>query len=390
MNPLPTVLILTDECISPGHGTGAALLRQLKDYPPEKLLSAFLLLRGDSYFPHSAQIDLEKVKSTPWYRRWRLRGDETKTPRVTPGELIDRFAADGKQIDLVYSNVYGEDGLAMLRAVLEVLPPQTPVIHHAQDFMYQNKRRFETLLKDLSPQIAEFWAIGPALVDALRNITGREARLMTPFQIDIHPQYKTEHRPFGPDCTVAMLGNSHMPWTLHHIRHVWERIGKDVPGLKPIQWYAFPSSVTYVKKAGVVFEPEIEYYGFLNDRALHEYLCKADFAIVPFNIKDKPEYHYAEFSIPSRLTEFVNAGLPVFAAAGTGTDTYRFITENKLGVCATLDDEASFTKQLLAFARDQELRQEIGANNRRFAEEQCDIRHYREQLKERFCAVAQR
>jgi hypothetical protein len=161
-----------------------------------------------------------------------------------------------------------------------------------------------------------------------------------------------------------------------------------MPGLGPIRWYAYPSSVTFVTRAGIVFEPEIEYYGYLNERVLHQHLCAADIAIVPFNIQDQPESHYAEFSIPSRITEFVNAGLPIFAAAGRNTDACRFLSDNRIGVCATLADEASFHDQLLAFARDTDQRRTLGARARTFAETQCDIRHYRVQLRERFTGIA--
>ena len=145
-----------------------------------------------------------------------------------------------------------------------------------------------------------------------------------------------------PVVRRIILGNSHMPHVLHHLRNVWEKLEASVEGLRPIQWYAYPTSVTYVKKAGVTFEPQIEYCGFLNDDVLHEQLCEADFAIVPFNIHDKPEYPYARFSIPSRITEFVNAGLPIFAAAGKKTEACRFISGNGVGKCASIADETGF------------------------------------------------
>ena len=384
MSELPTLLLLTDDCVSPSHGTGAALLRQLKEFPPETLIHGYLNRKGDPFLPRSIHVDPRKNHRASWLaRRWK-RQAPPHHPGCSTAEFLDQARQGSDGIDLVYSCVFGETGLRWLHDILDLLPPGTPVVHHANDFLYEHKKRFEALLRDLSPRITEFWAIGRKLADEVQRITGREAVLMSPFQCEIRPTYKCEHRPFGPDAAAVMLGNSHMPWVLHHLRHVWAALGQEIPGLRPIQWYAYPSSVTYVRDAGVTFEPEIEYYGYLNDRVLHEHLCAADFAIVPFNIHDKPEYHYAEFSIPSRITEFLNAGLPIFAAAGTGTEAYRFIREYELGMCATLADEKAFARSLLAFARDPDLRRRVGAHNRRFAESACDIRAYHAHLAERF------
>jgi glycosyltransferase involved in cell wall biosynthesis len=382
---IPTLLILTDDCVSPSHGTGAALLRQLKEFPPAKLPHGYLNRKGDPFLPRSYHVDPKRNRPGSWWR-----GLPGQSPEVPPHpgcstrEFLDAVLSDSAPIDLVYSCVFGETGLRWLSDILDRLPPGTPAVHHANDFLYDRQKIFENLLRKLSPRIAEFWAIGQKLAEEVERITGREAVLMTPFQCDIQPDWKQAHREFGSDCKAVMLGNSHMPFVLHHLRNVWSEVGKECPGIQPIQWYAYPSSVSYVEDAGVAFGPEIEYAGFLDERTLHEQLCSADFAIVPFNIHDEPEYHYAEFSIPSRITEFVNAGLPIFAAAGTGTEACRFITENEIGLCKAIADEEAFTESLLRFAHDTEGRKRMGAHNRRFSESECDIRRYRTRLLKRF------
>jgi hypothetical protein len=138
---------------------------------------------------------------------------------------------------------------------------------------------------------------------------------MDTFSCLITLTFKQDHRNVGADFTAVMLGNSHMPWVLDRLRAVWPEVRRQ-HGVGPIRWFAYPTSVLYVERAGVRVGPDIEYFGYLSDRVLHEHLCAADLAIIPFNIADEPEYGYARYSIPSRLTEFLNAGLPVFAAAG--------------------------------------------------------------------------
>src|SRR5271170_4078214 len=107
MNPFPTLLLLVDDGISPGHGTGAALLRHFADYPREKLYHAFLNLKGDPFLPQSQQVRLAKTAST---------GDH-KLPSVP--EYIQSLRAKGVTIDLIYANVFGEHGLAMLGEFVE-------------------------------------------------------------------------------------------------------------------------------------------------------------------------------------------------------------------------------------------------------------------------------
>jgi len=384
MGELPRLLILTDDCVSPSHGTGAALLRQLKEFPENFLLHAYLNRKGEPSLSRSARVRPAKDPAKPWYARITTAEPRDIDAARSVQEFMEQVVGADEKIGVVYSCVFGETGLQLLTEVLDHLPPGTPAIHHANDFLYAKKLRFERMLRTLSPRISEFWSIGQGLAEEITRITGREAALMAPFQCDLQPVYKQSHRPFGPECKAVMLGNSHMPHVLHHLRHVWEKLEASVEGLRPIQWYAYPTSVTYVKDAGVTFEPQIEYCGFLNNDALHEQLCEADFAIVPFNIHDKPEYHYARFSIPSRITEFVNAGLPIFAAAGKETEACRFISGNGIGRCASIADETGFATQLLEFAKDTAARELMGAHNRHFAEEHCDIRVYRKELMRRF------
>ena len=383
-----TLLIITEDCLAPSHGTGAALLRHFHDFPRDHLLHLYLNRKGDPYLPHSWQVAPDPRKSEPtWADRLLRRKAPISADCFTIDDAVAAVTGNGRSVDLIYSAVFGECGLDLLRSVIDRLPPSTPVIHHAMDFLYVNRRLFENLLRDVTPRITEYWAIGHGLSEEIKRVTGRDARLVPPFQSELRPDFKTEHRSFSPDTKAVMLGNAHMAGVLHHLGEVWGNLRREMPGLEPIQWYAYPSAVAYVHNAGVVFEPHIEYYGYLNDRPLAEHLGAADFAIVPFNIEDTPEYHYAQYSIPSRITEFMNAGLPIFAAAGKLTEAYRFLTENDIGVCSTLANVDKFQQDLLAFARDRDLRAAYGARARAYAEKACDVLAYRQDLDQRLRAL---
>lgn len=369
---VPSVLVLTDDCVSPGHGTGAVLMRHLADYPADRLAHVYLRRKGDPFWANSHALAV---------------GGHGEAGSISASAVAAQLRAKGQAPDLIYANVFGEPGLEALAALLDAFGP-IPVIQHFHDWLYADLRAFERALVAVAPHVTDFWAITDALGDRIGAMTGRRVGTMNTFKCEIADSYKREHRDLDGRFRVVMLGNSHMPWVLQHVRNVWRRIREEVPGLAPIQWYGYPTSVLYVREAGVEFEPDIEYYGYLNTRPLHEQLCAADLALIPFNIADQPEYHYAEHSVPSRITEFLNAGLPIVAAAGSGTETSRFLMANGIGVCAAIDDEERFARVLLGVMRDTAARLALSARARAFAVEHCDVRDYRRTLTAAFTRVA--
>jgi glycosyltransferase involved in cell wall biosynthesis len=372
---MPSVLVLTDDCVSPGHGIGAVLLRHLAKYPSSRLSHVYLRRKGDPFWPASHALAIDG------------RGEAGSKSAAT---IAAELAANGQTPDLIYANVFGEPGFEALEALIDAFGGTVPVIQHFHDVLPVEPQAFERSLRALAPRVTEFWAITDALGRHIGALTGRAVLTVNTFKCEIAGEFKREHRDLSTAFRVVMLGNSHMPWVMHHVRNVWRRVRDRVPGLEPIQWYAYPTSVLYVRDAGVEFAPEVEYYGFLNDRRLHEHLSAADLALVPFNIADEPEYQYAAHSVPSRVTEFLNAGLPIIAAAGRGTETCRFLTGHGIGACATIADEAGFAGTLLALMQDTERRRELGSAGRAYAEAHCDVRKHQEMLTIAFARVSAR
>lgn len=369
----PSVLVLTDDCVSPGHGIGAVLLRHLATYPPHRLAHVYLRRKGDPFWANSHAVSMHG------------RGEAGSR---SAADIAAQLTASGYAPDLIYANVFGEAGLEALGALVDAFGGSVPVIQHFHDCLPADPAAFERSLRAIAPRVGEFWAITDALGRHIGGMAGREVETVNTFKCEIASEYKREHRDLDARFRVVMLGNSHMPWVMHHVRNVWRRVQREVPGIGPIQWFAYPTSVLYVREAGVEIAPEIEYYGYLNDRVLHEQLCAADLALVPFNIADEPEYQYAAHSVPSRITEFLNAGLPIVAAAGTGTETFRFLTDRGLGVCATIGDETRFTGTLLALMKDTDRRLALSRDGRAFARAHCDVRKHQAMLALAFARVS--
>jgi hypothetical protein len=390
----PCVLVLTDDCVSPGHGIGAVLLKHLAHYPAHRLAHVYLRKKGDPFWPASYQLAPAASREDSESASAGARASGGGAPRAleekmaSAADIAKRLTASGHAPDVIYANVFGEAGLEALEALVDALGGSVPVIQHFHDWLYADADAFARVLRRVSPRVAEFWAITDALGRHISQLIGRPVETVNTFKCEIAPVHKRDHRDLDDRFKVVMLGNSHMPWVLHHVRNVWRTVQQAVPGIGPIQWFAYPTSVLYVREAGVEFSPEIEYYGYLNDRVLHEHLCAADLAIVPFNIADEPEYHYAAHSVPSRITEFLNAGLPILAAAGAQTETRRFITDRGLGVCGTIAREQEFAGTLLALMNDTARRLALSRQGRAFAESHCDVRKHRDMLRSAFSRVS--
>ena len=103
-------------------------------------------------------------------------------------------------------------------------------------------------------------------------------------------------------------------------------------------------------------------------------------ALVPVNVDDEPESPHVAWSLPARATELFNAGLPVVAAAGRGTEARRFLTAEGLAVCGTIADEAAFAATLLEVMRNTATRLALGGRVREYAKRNCDVAAYRQSL----------
>jgi predicted SAM-dependent methyltransferase len=366
----PRLLLLTDDCISLEHGTGALLLRQFADYPRDHLLHAYLVRRGDAALPHSYHVSagagaIERGSNAP----------------MSAVELVTHLTAEHGAIDLVYSNLFGDDGLAFLKELASALDRSVPIVHHALDFIVRDENRFDALLKELGPRLTRLWAIGPTLADRLASVTGTMVTVVNPLGGRVSPTWTTEHRQFDQRFSAIVVGNVYTPAVFAKLQTVWAEVRRRY-GVGPVKWFAHPSTVQRFEQTGVTIAPDIQYCGFAVGEFLHEQLCAADIAIMPFNIVDEPDAGdpIGRYSVPSRLSEYMNAGVPVFAAAGRSTDAYRFMAGNSVAVCSSLADEARFTADLVAFMRDTALRRHIGASARRFAVKQGDVTIYRTRL----------
>src|SRR5262249_46644702 len=111
----PCVLVLTDDCVSPGHGTGAVLLRHLATYPRHRLAHVYLRRKGDPFWPASYALAMN---------------GHGEAGSLGASDIAAQLATTGLAPDVIYANVFGEPGLEALDVLIDAFGGRVPVIQH--------------------------------------------------------------------------------------------------------------------------------------------------------------------------------------------------------------------------------------------------------------------
>lgn len=348
---LPRVLILTYETLNLTHGTGVLLRRFFGDFPAERLFSVCHTATGQPWLTNAIVLPTTGT---------------TVTERAAA--LTEALGANGFVPDLVYATAFNENDLELLDSVIAALPAHVPVIQHFMDYMPHDEARFDEHFGRQLPRVHSLWALTEGLTRALGPRYGRPVTLVTALHQEPPATSKQEHRAAGPEFRAVILGNLWQPWMLPVVRRLWQRCQREVPGLRPIDWYVHPARVQAVMDAGYDLGDEVVWRGFHRGRALQERLRQSDLALLPFNKDASALDGYTRFSLPSRLTELAGAGLPIFAIASADTEPARFLTARQCGLAANAADEEALVAALLALIRHPLDRAALGARARAVAE----------------------
>jgi colanic acid biosynthesis glycosyl transferase WcaI len=77
--------------------------------------------------------------------------------------------------------------------------------------------------------------------------------------------------------------------------------------------------------------------------------------------------------VPSKILSIMAAGRPVVAAMNLDGDGPRLIAEARCGLCVPPEDPQALVQAVLKLYHDPSLRQELGRNGRRYAEEHLSL-----------------
>jgi colanic acid biosynthesis glycosyl transferase WcaI len=96
---------------------------------------------------------------------------------------------------------------------------------------------------------------------------------------------------------------------------------------------------------------------------LSQALADGDIHLVP------QDPNGAEFALPSKLMSIMAAGRPFVATARSGSALARLSAESRAGIAVPPNDVSAFADAVLELAASAETRRHLGANGRRYAEE---------------------
>jgi hypothetical protein len=376
-SPLPRVLVVTDVCVSTAHGTGTLLLRDFSGYPPEKLLNAYCHELGTPAWnaarftqkpPTLEMLPLRiynalasRIGLRNWlYYRRRFFQQES-------GVALANFSPE-----VLYCAAYNPLGLALVDQIASQLPAGVPMIQYFLDYQIPPGLGSQRYLHRVMARAQEIWALTEEIAEKIRPYADRvqkKVRVQQGFHLRLPSRWQRRHREVNdPDFTCGICGNIWNPLMALLVKRVWRRLQERFPSLKPIRWFSHPAAVQRVQENVGEVGPEIEAKGFFSGEELFDQMLDCDLMIVPFNFRRRADEDYARYSLPSRLTELLALGLPVFAIAGESTPLSRWMTQHELGPVCNGEDEQRLADQLAFFMADRQARTSAGQRSRQFAE----------------------
>lgn len=365
---LPRVLILSHETLNDSHGTGVLLKRYFQEFPANHLFAVAARQSGRPWLPQSLHV--------------------TETGAAAIAALRAGLGSTGFRPDLVFATALHEIDVALLRDVLTVAPPGTPVVQHFMDFVPHNEAMFLRQIDELMPRLTEVWALTEALQALLAAKLGGKIELVTGLLQRLTDSVRTDHRCFTPDFRIAMVGNFYNPPVVAFMREVWRRCRNRLPGLAPVEWYVSPSRVQDLLDAGVDPGLDFVWRGFFRGTRLLRKLADADLGLLALNHEPEAPSNYLRYSLPSRVTEFACAGVPLFALASRDTPLATFIQRHGIGRAASGADIDRVADDLLEFVQDREGRARAGAAGRALAEREFRIERFRDWFNGRMLQLA--
>lgn len=181
-----------------------------------------------------------------------------------------------------------------------------------------------------------------------------------------------------------MMGTIYSAATLNAVKTLWRMLKENLPELSPIKWYAHPKAIDKIKTMNLDLGQEVQYAGFYQGEELSKKLLEAEMSIIPVNAEASGQDCIAKYSLPSRISELASLGIPMFVLASPDTATANYIRRTKIALCETLSDLEACKAKMQEFIQTPEMRKEFSQRARRYAEQNLDIRVYREELYGKF------
>lgn len=388
--------MFTEDCINRSHGTGALLLRYFDGYPTQMLSNLFLNRRGEPEWdasvevprdpPHRSSLPRGLDIATRAYNALASRVPQCRLPLLQRPPRIHAIAPALRFApDLLFSSAFSVAGLEAVSRLIEELPRDIPLIQQFFDFLPSASIGFSSRLSLVVRRASLLWAVTPALAAEVHRRTGRRVDVVPSLHTALPVPQKLLHREAGIDFDAVVVGNFLMKDGAVLLDRIWGECRKEVHGLGPIHWFAHERSYTAIR---TTLEGNLVWGGFLNPSDLEARIAQADLSVVVTNIGEFAGDDFARYSLPTRITEPLAAGVPLFAIASPDTAVSGLIREHNVGDVSSLSSSRPALRPLINLVRDRQRRATMGDNALRYAASNMDVRAYRNSLLAAFDELA--
>lgn len=385
MNP-PRICIITDEVISPSQGTGALLLRQLGEQGMRNILNVAVVPAPHQDQPsHDWMLWDESYR--PWHeterllrqRRW-AQGWQAARSLQLNCRIFDKVADFSPELFWVI--VYSPAGIRMAVRLSERFPNVPLYVSFWDLILDYDKEEPKTrhFLRTLCQRAARVDCVSVSLAMHLAKMTGRRPSVGNIFCCEAPPTWKTDYAASPGGLQPVLVGNMWQTSALPMTEWLLAAGRRLCPSVKDAIWYAHPHTLEYVGVATDTLPEGLTYGGYFTGEALQRRLAAADFCILPFSDAGDRNQGVVRYSIPSRISEVMMAGLPVFAIAEDNTALAQYLSQNDIGAVCAPRPRHRLIEAYRAFLENEGERERIGKRARDFAGTQFDLKTYRKGL----------
>jgi hypothetical protein len=387
----PKILLVTEAPIDATHGTGIQLSRIFRTYQPSLILHALPEGLGGGPFDCVKVAKASDLGVRAWNRlSQRFLGRAVHwTPRFIPSSIepsVSRFNPD-----LVLGVVYTNNGLRLMKAVLEITRASRAILWFQDLQLVAESDGSVPELQQILSDLNEIWTLSPVMSEWLEGaVGGWPAHLRTRVQphwcVPVFDRHHRANRSYSPTFRCVMLGNIWDPRMMSVTRELWRECQVQIPGLAPVQWFCHESGVRRIMSEGVEFGPEIEWLGEVVENRLRETLLNADLAIIPFGTNANTDY--ARFSVPSKIGDLAAIGIPMVVIAGSRTATARHVTEYGVSELLTELTPSCWSVRVCEIIRSADERARLSTAALRYADQYLSQNKFRNQILEDLRRVA--
>ncbi len=241
------------------------------------------------------------------------------------------------------------------------------------------KKKIDREFKSLLDRMDLFLSISDAMSEEYRK---RYAKVFTPFHnpIDTSRFSGLKKRSFGTDDTLRILylgrigmANKESLYTFAKAVSRWKRKRPD------IRLDIFTPDLDSPDSARIRNLNNISMSSHVKHEEVAALLADSDLLLLPLDF-NQTGLNYAQYSIPTKASEYMMSGTPVMVYAPEETAISKFCAQNDCAFCLTSPDENEIYRAIDFVIKNQDFRKKWTRNAVELASELFDVRLVRERF----------